>query len=146
MAGNRGEPGTDADRNIPAGPAIPTTITNPLHFSSRAAALARSGNQVASPPTLLVFAAMVAYGEPLTDITEWKKRSPYFIKANGPEAKKYPGFNPREVQTPEGLLIEYDVAVTLRDGVKMYVDIYRPAETPEKIPIVIAWTPVPPPL
>jgi hypothetical protein len=90
---------------------------------------------------------MVAYGDPLTDITEWKKRSPYFIKANAPEAKKYPGFNPREVQTPEGLLIEYDVAVTLRDGVNMYVDIYRPAKTTaKKIPIVIAWTPVPPPL
>ena len=87
---------------------------------------------------------MVAYGDPLTDIKVWKKKSPYFIKANAPEAKKYPGFNPRSVETPEGLLIEYDVAVTMRDGVKMYVDIYRPAKSPEKIPIVIAWTPVNP--
>ena len=85
---------------------------------------------------------MVAYGDPLTDIKVWKQKSPYFIKANAPEAKKYPGFNPRSVETPEGLLIEYDVAVTMRDGVKMYVDIYRPAKSTEKIPIVIAWTPV----
>ena len=87
---------------------------------------------------------MVAYGDPLTDIKIWKKKSPYFIKAGSPEAKKYPGFNPRSVETPEGLLIEYDVAVTLRDGVKMYIDIYRPAKQPSstKIPIVIAWTPV----
>jgi predicted acyl esterase len=88
---------------------------------------------------------MVAYGDPLTDIKVWKKKSPYFIKAGSPEAKKYPGFNPRSVETPEGLLIEYDVAVTMRDGVKMYIDIYRPANQPSstKIPIVIAWTPVP---
>jgi uncharacterized protein len=89
---------------------------------------------------------MVAYGDPLTDIKTWKKKSPYFIKANSPETKKYPGFNPRSIETPEGLLIEYDVAVTLRDGVKMYIDIYRPANQPSstKIPIVIAWTPVVP--
>ena len=87
---------------------------------------------------------MVAYNDPLTDPATWKKRSPYFIKAGSPEAKKYPGFNPRSVKTPEGLQIDYDVAVTLRDGVKMYVDIYRPANQPEsvKIPVIIAWTPV----
>jgi predicted acyl esterase len=87
---------------------------------------------------------MVAYGDPLTDIKTWKKKSPYFIKSNSPETKKYPGFNPRSTETPEGLLIEYDVAVTLRDGIKMYIDIYRPANQPTstKIPIVIAWTPV----
>jgi len=84
---------------------------------------------------------MVGYKDPLTDISIWKKRSPYFIKAGPPEAKKYPGFKPRTVETPEGLLIEYDVAVPLRDGVKMYVDIYRPKNA-DKVPIVIAWTPV----
>ena len=86
---------------------------------------------------------MVGYNDPLTDVSTWKKRSPYFIKAGSPEAKKYPGFKPRSVETPEGLLIEYDVAVPLRDGIKMYVDIYRPAKQPDstKIPIVIAWTP-----
>jgi len=86
---------------------------------------------------------MVAYNDPLTHISTWKKHSPYFIKAGPPEAKKYPGFKPRSVETPEGLLIEYDVAVPLRDGVKMYVDIYRPANDSTKIPIVIAWTPAP---
>ena len=85
---------------------------------------------------------MVDYNDPLTDISTWKKRSPYFIKAGSPEAKKYPGFKPRSEET-EGLLIEYDVAVPLRDGVKMYVDIYRPANK-KNIPIVIAWTPVHP--
>jgi predicted acyl esterase len=88
---------------------------------------------------------MVSYNDPLTDPATWKKRSPYLIKAGSPEAKKYPGFKPRSVlETPEGLQIDYDVAVTLRDGVKMYVDIYRPANQSAsvKIPVVIAWTPV----
>jgi predicted acyl esterase len=85
---------------------------------------------------------MVAYGDPLTDIKVWKKKSLYFIKASSSEAKKYPGFNPRSVETLEGLLIEYDVAVIMRDGVKMYIDIYRPANqsSSTKIPIIIAWT------
>ena len=26
----------------------------------------------------------------------------------------------------EGMIIEHDVAVTMRDGVKIYIDIYRP--------------------
>jgi hypothetical protein len=89
------------------------------------------------------FASMVAYGEPLTDPATWKKESPYFMKAKNPELRKYPGLHARSVETPEGLLIEYDVAVPLRDGVEMYVDIYRPSNASmDKIPIVIAWTPV----
>lgn len=90
---------------------------------------------------------MVGYNDELCDITVWKKRSPYFVKAGPPEAKKYPGFNPRQVEA-DGLIIEYDVAVPMRDGVKMYIDIYRPANQPKdvKIPIVIAWTPVSLPL
>lgn len=86
---------------------------------------------------------MIAYNDPSTDIFTWRKKSPYIIKGS-PEAKKYPGFNPRSVETPEGLLIEYDVSVILRDDVKMYADIYRPADesSSSKISIVIAWTPV----
>jgi len=83
---------------------------------------------------------MVGYNDPLTDPTVWKKKSPYFIKANPPEAKKYPGFDPRTVEA-DGLIIEYDVTVPLRDSVKMYVDIYRPANI-DKVPCIIAWTPV----
>src|SRR5271163_2667957 len=98
-----------------------------------------------SPPSVtsqtyfFQFFKMVGYSDPLCDISTWKKRSPYFIKAGPPEARRYPGFHPHSVETPEGLLIEYDVAVPLRDGVKMYVDIYRPAkqDSSTKIPCVI---------
>src|SRR5579859_2427691 len=82
------------------------------------------------------------YRHALCDPKEWKKRSLYFVKANSPESKRYPGFNPRTVDTGEGVTIDYDVAFTLRDGVKMYVDIYRPTKPPGKVPIIIAWTPV----
>lgn len=41
---------------------------------------------------------------------------------------------------PVEIVFEKDVAVTLRDGVKIYVDIFRPV-TEEKIPVIIAWSP-----
>ncbi len=37
------------------------------------------------------------------------------------------------------ILVEQDVPVTMRDGAKIYVDIFRPANTTEKVPAIIAW-------
>jgi uncharacterized protein len=51
----------------------------------------------------------------------------------------YPGFNPRSVKT-RGMLIEYDAAIMLRDGKKLFVDIYRP-EREAKYPVIVAWGP-----
>ena len=51
----------------------------------------------------------------------------------------YPGFNPR-TEKAKGMIIEYDAAVTMRDGLKIYIDIFRP-EQEGKYPIVIAWGP-----
>ena len=42
-----------------------------------------------------------------------------------PEQGGYPGFHPRTEKT-RGMVIEYDVAVPMRDGVVIYVDVYRP--------------------
>ena len=53
--------------------------------------------------------------------------------------RNYPGFNPRQV-TADGLTIDYDVAVELRDGVKIYVDIYRPAGIEIPLPAIILWS------
>ena len=47
---------------------------------------------------------------------------------------------PRFKSLPVDILFEKDVAVTLRDGVKIYVDIFRPV-TDEKTPVIIAWSP-----
>jgi len=47
-----------------------------------------------------------------------------------------PGFRP----LPIDIEFKKDVAVTLRDGVKIYVDIVRPCG-PAKVPAIIAWSP-----
>jgi len=40
----------------------------------------------------------------------------------------------------EDIVFDKDVAVTLRDGVTIYVDIFRPPGT-EKVPVIVAWSP-----
>ena len=52
---------------------------------------------------------------------------------------EYPGFNPR-TEKAKGMIIEYDVAVQMRDGVKIYIDLFRP-DTEEKCPAILAWGP-----
>ncbi|MCP3730007.1 CocE/NonD family hydrolase [Sphingomonas sp. MG17] len=56
-----------------------------------------------------------------------------------PEGRFYPGFNPRRV-TADGLTIDYDVAVTLRDGLTIYADIYRPAGVEGPLPAILLWS------
>jgi predicted acyl esterase len=41
---------------------------------------------------------------------------------------------------PVDIVFEKDVAVQLRDGVTIYVDVFRPAGT-EKVPVIVAWSP-----
>lgn len=41
---------------------------------------------------------------------------------------------------PVDIVLDKDVAVTLRDGSTIYVDVLRPAGT-EKVPVIIAWSP-----
>jgi predicted acyl esterase len=41
---------------------------------------------------------------------------------------------------PVDIVLDKDVAVTLRDGVRIYVDILRPAGA-EKVPVIVAWSP-----
>lgn len=55
------------------------------------------------------------------------------------EERDYPGFNPRQVTT-DGLTIDYDVAVTLRDGVTIYTDVYRPAGVEGPLPAIVLWS------
>jgi len=50
----------------------------------------------------------------------------------------YPGLNPR-TEKAEGMVCDYDVAVQMRDGVKIRVDIFRP-EKEGKYPVLIAWS------
>ncbi len=47
---------------------------------------------------------------------------------------------PRFRPLPVDIVFEKDVAVTLRDGVTIYVDVFRPAGV-EKVPVIVAWSP-----
>lgn len=62
--------------------------------------------------------------------------------------------NPRTETLPKGwkgarsegikddILIEHDVAITVRDGVKLYADVYRPANAPARdTPALVCWSP-----
>jgi predicted acyl esterase len=51
----------------------------------------------------------------------------------------YPGFNPR-TEKAKGMIIERDLAVTMRDGVKIYIDLFRP-EREGKYPVLVNWGP-----
>jgi predicted acyl esterase len=62
-----------------------------------------------------------------------------FMEPEAPEKGGCPGLNPR-VEKAAGMIIEYDVAVPMRDGVRIYIDVYRP-ETEGKYPVLLAWGP-----
>jgi putative CocE/NonD family hydrolase len=62
-----------------------------------------------------------------------------FFKGMPPAEGGYPGYNPR-TETTEGMICEYDVTVKMRDGIKIYVDIFRP-EKEGKYPVIISWSP-----
>ncbi len=47
---------------------------------------------------------------------------------------------PRFKPLPVEIVLEKDVAVTLRDGVTIYIDVLRPAGA-EKVPVIVAWSP-----
>ena len=42
---------------------------------------------------------------------------------------------------PIDIVFEKDVAVVMRDGVTIYVDIFRPAGAVQKMPVLVAWSP-----
>lgn len=68
----------------------------------------------------------------------------------------YTGFHPGKVDTfPAGsqpfgsdtkplkgpVRLEHDVKIVARDGARLYVDVYRPADSDEKVPAILSWSP-----
>ncbi len=49
-------------------------------------------------------------------------------------------FDPHTYEAAPGIICEQDVAIPLRDGVKIYADIFRPKDCEEKIPAILAWS------
>jgi hypothetical protein len=64
-----------------------------------------------------------------------------FRKLSPPEelSKFFPPLAP-SVQVEDGILVERDVAVRMRDGTIIYADIYRP-EGAKNLPAIVAWSP-----
>ncbi|WP_253907164.1 CocE/NonD family hydrolase [Herbaspirillum rubrisubalbicans] len=62
-----------------------------------------------------------------------------FTPSVNPQQAGGPALKP-SVSIDGGMVIERDVAVTLRDGTKIYVDVFRPKDA-EKVPPLIAWSP-----
>lgn len=64
-----------------------------------------------------------------------------FVQAFVPEEAGYPGFNPRTFVDDElELQIQYDTTIVLRDGTKIYADVYKPIKV-SRCPVILAWTP-----
>ena len=66
-----------------------------------------------------------------------------FLSAFDPGTRTLPaGFQlaPQFRPLPVDIILEKDVAVTLRDGVTIYVDVFRPIGV-ERVPVIVAWSP-----
>jgi predicted acyl esterase len=64
-----------------------------------------------------------------------------YTRGKLPVGGGYPGLRPgRRVDQALGMVCEYDVPVTMRDGTKLYVDVFRP-EADGNYPVVLAWAP-----
>jgi predicted acyl esterase len=61
------------------------------------------------------------------------------VPGTPPSAYGYTGLNPRQ-EVEDGLVIDRDVAVTLRDGVTIYLDVYRPEGVSEALPAILLWS------
>lgn len=63
-----------------------------------------------------------------------------FAPGNPPEQAGWPGPDySREIDG--NMLIERNVAVPMRDGLRLLVDVYRPNEVTTDLPVLIAWAP-----
>ncbi|KAB8210430.1 Alpha/Beta hydrolase protein [Aspergillus parasiticus] len=52
--------------------------------------------------------------------------------------KGWKGYNGRALTSD--IIVEHDVEIRVRDGCRLYVDIYRPADAQEKVPAVLGWS------
>ncbi|KAK1851882.1 hydrolase CocE/NonD family protein [Colletotrichum chrysophilum] len=96
----------------------------------------------------IVQGALRIYGNDSYPITQ---RRPLPLDA---ARSRYPGFKQENLTLKAGtirrdgaltlpcdILFERDVPVTLRDGITVYTDIFRPATTNATVPSIIAWSP-----
>lgn len=67
---------------------------------------------------------------------------PFFWKKGiDPKETKRPTLVPNKREIADGMEITWDVPVTMRDGVKVYVDVFRPENATRKLPIIFTFSP-----
>src|SRR6185503_215635 len=54
--------------------------------------------------------------------------------------REFPEFGHKVETVGPGVLFERDVAIPMRDGVRLYADVFRPASG-EKVPAIVTWAP-----
>ena len=73
-------------------------------------------------------------------MTATRENSILFTPGNPPEAAGWPGGDYSD-ETIGDLRIQRNVAVPMRDGLNLLVDLYRPADTTAATPVLVAWSP-----
>jgi len=63
-----------------------------------------------------------------------------FLPGLPPEQGGCPPPNPRTVHA-DGMVIDYDTAVPMRDGIEIFADVFRPDDSGGAVPTIIAWGP-----
>lgn len=63
-----------------------------------------------------------------------------FVPGRPPELFRYPGIH-EGTATTDGLTIDYDLAIPMRDGVVIRADLYRPEGVDTPLPTLVIWSP-----
>jgi predicted acyl esterase len=67
-------------------------------------------------------------------VLKWKR-------GTDPREGKWPGLRVNHLEYVDGMEITRDVPVQMRDGVVVYVDIFKPESNAEPLPIILTWSP-----
>ena len=60
-------------------------------------------------------------------------------KVTHPREGKHPGFG-HQIEDVERFIVERDVAIAMRDGVRLYADVIRP-KGPARAPVILTYSP-----
>ncbi|KAM6529736.1 hypothetical protein FALCPG4_007864 [Fusarium falciforme] len=65
----------------------------------------------------------------------------YWRKGLDPKEGKHPGLRTNQTEIADGMEITWDVPVPMRDGVKIYADIFRPEGAKGELPVILTMSP-----
>src|ERR1700682_2483810 len=125
--------------------AIDGSPSKSLHVDAQNGLLHRPGSfHPTAVMSTIVAARRQRKGKARGNMSQAHRRSENF------ETKFLPGLPPADGGCPplqrravhaDGMEIDYDVPVAMRDGIEIYVDVFRPEEAPGPVPVIVAWGP-----